>query len=234
MSKSNRRAAEIGGTGRWSARRKAEAVLRLLKGEDLDTLSRQLKVTAATLSEWREVFLANALAGLKSREVDGRDEKIAALEKALAETAYSDARLTEEIRTVLAASAFLGEGYRKVWAKLRFQGLRTSRIRVLRLMREAGLLAPSRAGGPRGPRSHDGTIIPEHPNTMWGADLTTTMTTEEGQVAVFIAIDHATAEPVGVHAAKRATRSRRSSPSSASSRARRSCGCPRATAAPSG
>ena len=149
-------------------------------------------------------------------------------------TAYSDARLTEEIRAVLAAASFLGEGYRKVWAKLRFQGLRTSRIRVLRLMREAGLLAPSRAGGPRGPRSHDGTIIPEHPNTMWGADLTTTMTTEEGQVAVFIAIDHATAALVGVHAVKGATRSRRSSPSSASSRARRSCGCPRATAAPNG
>jgi hypothetical protein len=61
--------------------------MRLLQGEDLDTLSRQLKVTAATLSEWRDVFLANGIAGLKSREVDGRDEKIAALEKALAETA---------------------------------------------------------------------------------------------------------------------------------------------------
>jgi hypothetical protein len=98
MSKSNRRAAEIGGTGRWSARRKAEAVLRLLKGEDLDTLSRQLKVTAATLSEWRDVFLANGLAGLKSREVDGRDDKIAALEKALAETAL-DLSVSRAINT---------------------------------------------------------------------------------------------------------------------------------------
>jgi putative transposase len=41
---------------------------------------------------------------------------------------------------------------------------------------------------------------------MWGTDLTTTMTLEDGQVAVFIAIDHATAELVGIHAAKRATR----------------------------
>lgn len=87
MTKSVRRTGEPGGSGRWSAKRKAEAVMRLLKGEDLDTLSRQLKVTAATLSEWRDVFLANGIAGLKSREVDGRDEKIAALEKALAETA---------------------------------------------------------------------------------------------------------------------------------------------------
>jgi putative transposase len=121
-------------------------------------------------------------------------------------TAYSDARLTIEIRAVLSSSPFVGEGYRKVWAKLRFRGIRTSKARILRLMREAGLLAPSRVGGPRGPQNHDGTIIPAAPNTLWGTDLTTTMTVEDGQVAVFIAVDHATAELVGVHAAKRATR----------------------------
>jgi putative transposase len=121
-------------------------------------------------------------------------------------TAYSDARLTAEIRAVLAGSPFVGEGYRKVWAKLRFAGIRTSKARVLRLMRAAGLLAPGRVGGARGPRIHDGTIIPTRPNTLWGTDLTSTVTTGEGQVAVFVAIDHATAELVGVHAAKRATR----------------------------
>lgn len=72
--------------GRWSARKKSEAVLRLLKGEDLDTLSRELKVNAATLSGWRDVFLENGLAGLRSREVDSRDEKIAQLQKALGAT----------------------------------------------------------------------------------------------------------------------------------------------------
>ncbi len=121
-------------------------------------------------------------------------------------TAYSDAQLTEEIAAVLAASPFLGEGYRKVWAKLRYRGIRSSKPRILRLMREAGLQAPSRSGGPRGPTAHDGTIIPASPDTMWGTDLTTTMTVDDGQVAVFIAIDHATAELVGIHAAKRATR----------------------------
>jgi hypothetical protein len=72
-------------------------------------------------------------------------------------------------------------------------------------MRENDLLAPSRVGSPRGPRSHDGTIIPETVDTMWGTDLTTTIT-GEGQVAVFIAIDHCSAECVGIHAAQRATR----------------------------
>jgi len=46
------------------------------------------------------------------------------------------------------------------------------------LMRENDLLAPRRVGSPRGPRNHDGTIIPETVDTMWGTDLTTTFTGE--------------------------------------------------------
>ena len=116
-----------------------------------------------------------------------------------------DTDLLEAIRAVLAASPFHGEGHRKVWARRRLAGVRTSRRRVLRLMREHGLLAPSRTGAPRGPRTHDGTIIPETVDTMWGADLTTTLT-GEGQAAVFVAVDHCSAECVGIHAASRATR----------------------------
>jgi transposase InsO family protein len=116
-----------------------------------------------------------------------------------------DADLLAAIRAVLGASPFHGEGHRKVWARLRHAGTRTSRRRVLRLMRENDLLAPSRIGLPRGPRNHDGTIIPETIDTMWGTDLTTTII-GVGQVAVFIAIDHCSAECVGIHAAQRATR----------------------------
>ena len=119
--------------------------------------------------------------------------------------AMTDADLLEAIRRVLAASPFHGEGHRKVWARLRVAGVRTSKRRVLRLMRENDLLAPTRDGMPRGPRSHDGTIIPETVDTMWGTDLTTTIT-GEGQVAVFVAVDHCSAECVGIHAAQRATR----------------------------
>jgi putative transposase len=116
-----------------------------------------------------------------------------------------DAALLQAIRAVLAASPFHGEGHRKVWARLRVAGLRTSKRRVLRLMRENNLLAPSRIGAPRGPRTHEGTIIPETVDTMGGTDLTTTIT-GQGQVAVFVAVDHCSAECVGVHAARRATR----------------------------
>jgi putative transposase len=55
----------------------------------------------------------------------------------------SDRELLTEIRDVLATSPFVAEGHRKVWARLRRRGVRTSRKRVLRLTREAGLLAPT-------------------------------------------------------------------------------------------
>ena len=116
-----------------------------------------------------------------------------------------DAALVEAIRAVLTASPFHGEGHRKVWARLRVAGLRTSKRRVLRLMREHDLLAPTRVGAPRGPRSHHGTIIPETVDTMWGTDLTTTFT-GEGPAAVFVAVDHCSAECVGIHAHAQATR----------------------------
>ena len=119
--------------------------------------------------------------------------------------AMSDDALTAAIRAVLAASPFHGEGHRKVWARLRHAAIRTSLRRVLRLMRENNLLAPGRVGSPRGPRNHDGTIISETVDTMWGTDLTTTVT-GEGPAAVFIAVDHCSAECVGVHAHSRATR----------------------------
>ena len=66
------RAQHAGGGGptpehrrRMSARRKQDAVLRLLRGEDLELVSRELAVTAAELSGWREAFLAAGEASLE-------------------------------------------------------------------------------------------------------------------------------------------------------------------------
>jgi len=62
--------------------------------------------------------------------------------------------LLQEIRDVLEKSPFVGEGHRKAWARLRRErGVHASRKRVLRLTREAGLLAPTAQGesAPRGP-----------------------------------------------------------------------------------
>ena len=67
-------AARRGRGGRFSVGRKRDAVMRLLRGEDLETVSRELGVTAARVSQWRDQFLAAGEAGLKSRETDVRDE----------------------------------------------------------------------------------------------------------------------------------------------------------------
>jgi putative transposase len=119
--------------------------------------------------------------------------------------AMADEDLVMAIRQLLTDSPFHGEGHRKLWARLRFAGIRTSRRRVLRLMRTHGLLAHQRAGRPHGPKAHDGTITTDRVDTMWGSDLTSVMT-GEGQAAVFIAVDHCSAECVGVHAGRSASR----------------------------
>ena len=64
-------AAGLGRGGRMSRQRKRDAVLRLLRGEDLEILSRALGVTAATLTGWQEAFLAAGQASLATRATDG-------------------------------------------------------------------------------------------------------------------------------------------------------------------
>ena len=56
--------------GRWSTRRKAEVVMRMLRGEPIDALSRELGVEVYRLEEWREKALFGMEAGLKERECD--------------------------------------------------------------------------------------------------------------------------------------------------------------------
>jgi transposase InsO family protein len=119
---------------------------------------------------------------------------------------YSDDELVAEIRQLLCEPIFTGEGYRKIWARLRHKGVRTCKDRVLRLLREHQLLSPSRQPDPVRPHPHEGTIVTAAPNQMWGTDATATFTDAEGAVTVFAAIDHCSADCVGIHAVKRATR----------------------------
>ena len=66
-------AAALGRGGRMSRQRKSAAVLRLLRGEDLEMVSRSLGVTAATLSGWREAFLAAGEAALSTKPTSGEE-----------------------------------------------------------------------------------------------------------------------------------------------------------------
>lgn len=84
--------------GRFSARRKAEAVLRLLRGEELDAVSRELKVTAATLAQWRDEFTLAGEAGLKSRARSGAEEEIRRLRAKVGELTLDKECMEEIIR----------------------------------------------------------------------------------------------------------------------------------------
>ena len=66
-------AALLGCGGRMSRQRKSAAVLRLLRGEDLETVSRELGVTAATLTGWHDAFLAAGEAALTTRAATGEE-----------------------------------------------------------------------------------------------------------------------------------------------------------------
>jgi putative transposase len=118
----------------------------------------------------------------------------------------SDEDLAGKIRQVLDQSLFHGEGYRKVWARLRHQGIRAWKDRVLRVMREHQMLSPNRQPDARPSNPHEGHIVPDNPNQLWGTDATATFTEEDGQVTIFAAIDHCTADCIGIHAVKRAHR----------------------------
>jgi putative transposase len=109
----------------------------------------------------------------------------------------SDEAVLGAIRADLEGSPFHGEGHRKVWARLRHQGIRVSRKRVLRLMRDHNLLAPVATRNVHGNPAHDGTIITGAPDLMWGTDGTRFYTQEEGWVWFFGAVDHFNSEVVG-------------------------------------
>src|SRR5437867_3396492 len=66
---------------RWSVRRKTDAVMRLLRGEDLDTVARERRVEAHRLAAWRDEFMAGGAEGLKARPADPSDRKLREAER---------------------------------------------------------------------------------------------------------------------------------------------------------
>src|ERR687883_690029 len=87
----------LGRGGRMSRQRKTAAVLRLLRGEDLELVSRSLGVTAATLSGWRDEFLAGGEAALASQPTDAKTLEAERLKAKLGELRLERELLAEKI-----------------------------------------------------------------------------------------------------------------------------------------
>ena len=86
-----------GAGGRFSVQRKQEAVLRWVRGEDLELLSRELGVTAATLSDWRQRYSQGGQAALKSRKADEKDEQIMRLKAKIGDLTMDNELLEQKI-----------------------------------------------------------------------------------------------------------------------------------------
>jgi transposase-like protein len=82
---------------RFSARQKAEVVLRLLRGEALDILSRELGLPAARLATWREAFLAAGQEAMQTHPLDHHDRELGRLREKLGESTMEIELLREKI-----------------------------------------------------------------------------------------------------------------------------------------
>ena len=112
--------------------------------------------------------------------------------------------LLAHILDAIHGSHFSGKGYRNVHARLRMRGVRTSQRRVRRIIAENGLQAPHRQRV-RPERSHNGTIVTDRVDTVWGTDMTETIT-GEGRVHLFFVVDHCSTEILGFHVDRRPNR----------------------------
>ena len=91
---------------RLSAQMKRDAVLRVLRGEDLELVSRDIGTTAADLSRWRDSFLEAGAASLKTRPEDGRDRELKAMREKIGEMTMSNELLEAKIERLEAGVPF--------------------------------------------------------------------------------------------------------------------------------
>jgi hypothetical protein len=83
---------------RWSAKRRMELVLQLLKGESMEAVSRKSGIALHQLSEWRDKFLAGAESRLKTKTDDSEaDSEKAALYAKIGEITMANELLEAKI-----------------------------------------------------------------------------------------------------------------------------------------
>ena len=222
----------LGPGQRWSASRKRDVVLRLLRGESLDAVSREVGVEIYRLEEWKERALAGLELGLKDPAGEPAGAALDAAKRHIGELSMenellreraraaerrrqgdvparrgptpllSDEQLLAAIRADLARSPFQGEGHRKVHARLRL--LDGIRVAQTQVLRVMRTqgLLSPHRGRQGDPKLHDGTIITLAPQVMWGTDGVRVFTVDDGWVWTFAAVDHWNAECVGWHVCK--------------------------------
>jgi putative transposase len=147
-----------------------------------------------------------SVAGLSSaayyRKNEPKDQKV----RPGPRPTIGDDQLLMEIRKEILESPFLDEGYKKTWKRLQRRGIKASKKRVNRVMRENDLLSVTRPKEERKENEHTGSIKTELPNRMWGTDGKKFYTLKEGWCWFFGIIDHFNDEIIAWHASKSGNR----------------------------
>ncbi len=118
----------------------------------------------------------------------------------------TDDQLLIEIRKEILGNLFIDEGCKKTWKRLQRRGIKASKERVNRVMRDNNLLSVTRPKSERKVNEHTGSIKTELPNRMWGTDGKKFYTLKEGWCWFFGVIDHFNDELIAWHANKSGNR----------------------------
>lgn len=119
----------------------------------------------------------------------------------------SDEELLAAVRKEIKDVPFCGEGYKKVHRRLKSDGVRASKARVLRVMRENDLLSPYRHRKAAGKKQeHTGTIITQKPDEMWATDGKKFFTIQDGWCWLFPVLDHFNDEIIAYNVSKTGNR----------------------------
>lgn len=115
----------------------------------------------------------------------------------------NDEEILKLTREYLSTTPWKGEGHRKVYGWIKYvKGLKAGKERIWKVMREHQLLSPFRQAQGEA-KLHDGHIVTEKPDVLWGTDGFKVRTVEDGWVWGFLAVDHHHAEIMGLYAAKK-------------------------------
>jgi transposase InsO family protein len=120
--------------------------------------------------------------------------KVRASPPAMRPIALADEEIAEQLRAMIRDTPFPAERHRKLWAKLRRNGVQVSRERVRRILDEYSLLPP-----------YLGILVKQSRNEMWGIDSAKVRTATDGEVKVLFAVEHCTFECLAVLVVKNET-----------------------------
>jgi len=145
------------------------------------------------------------VAGLRSAAWYGKERRSGKKKRPGPKPAYSDEAVLRAVEAYLEDPLFAGEGYIKLKKRIRTRyGVEVGKDRLLRILRENGLLAGERPEPNGSSRVHDGAITTDRPDKLWALDIKE-WRCADGKLYTFTVIDHYNSEVIAERSSRRVT-----------------------------